>query len=577
MEEQELAIRCAHGDNAARKELYERYGSRILALCRRYVSDHADAEDLKQDAFIKIFRTINRFQWTRPGSLYSWMSRITINLAFDSSGKRRELARQLVDVDVDVLENDIPDEPLKEEAASVPPEILAAMIEALPEGYRTVFKLYCIDGLSHKDIASLLGIKEKSSSASLSRARKLLSEAIQEYWCNQEEGASPAGWSSILRKMRREAALRVGTIAMAILLPLSTLLIWRTNHQNSSPFVANQTAVVPNESADSYNEPPLALDDTPGFLGEAKTNPSYQTIHQGRPRIVDLVPGDTSAVVISHIESHLPESSSPSFPTDTVSSFKADPIPDIAPDHTQDSQTVNDNSFLILPEQNQRHRPRISLNLWAGSGTARRGSEVKLNSSPYVAALTYMNAVDPAIRPGVRSNSDNAVEWLVNNTAPDTFISATNSYRHDLPVSLGLTARTGITKRMGLESGIEYTYLHSAVDSEAGRLDQRLHFVGIPIRMDLRLWTGNSVDLYVGLGAKAEKCFSASLGKVRCEEKTLQWSAGAFAGVQYRIGARSYLFFQPEFSYGFTGTDLITYRTENPFVFSLDAGIRFDL
>ena len=169
MEEQELALRCARGDNAARRELYIQYGSRILALCRRYVSDPADAEDLKQDAFVKIFRVIGRFRWTRPGSLYAWMSRVTINMAFDSYGKRRRLAKQLVDVDE--MENTIPDESTYEEAASVPPEVLAAMIDALPEGYRTVFKLYCIDGLSHKDISALLGIKEKSSSASLARAR----------------------------------------------------------------------------------------------------------------------------------------------------------------------------------------------------------------------------------------------------------------------------------------------------------------------------------------------------------------------------------------------------------------------
>ena len=152
MEEQELALRCARGDNAARRELYVQYGSRILALCRRYVSDPADAEDLKQDAFVKIYRVIGRFRWTRPGSLYAWMSRVTINMAFDSYGKRRRLARQLVDVEE--MENVIPDESTREEAASVPPEVLSAMIEALPEGYRTVFKLYCIDGLSHKDIAA---------------------------------------------------------------------------------------------------------------------------------------------------------------------------------------------------------------------------------------------------------------------------------------------------------------------------------------------------------------------------------------------------------------------------------------
>ena len=239
MEEQELALRCARGDNAARRELYVQYGSRILALCRRYVSDPADAEDLKQDAFVKIFRVIGHFHWTRPGSLYAWMSRVTINMAFDSYGKRRRLARQLVDVET--MENVIPDESTYEEAASVPPEMLSAMIEALPEGYRTVFKLYCIDGLSHKDIAALLGIKEKSSSASLSRARALLSDAIREYWRNQEEGTSPDSWSRILRKMHRAAALRATAIAVALLLPVSSL----PHHRGSHPARSGGTYACP--------------------------------------------------------------------------------------------------------------------------------------------------------------------------------------------------------------------------------------------------------------------------------------------------------------------------------------------
>ena len=89
MEEQELARRCARGDNAARRELYETYGSRLLALCRRYACDASEAEDLMQDAFVKIFRVIGRFRWTRPGSLYSWMARVALNQAFDSARKRK--------------------------------------------------------------------------------------------------------------------------------------------------------------------------------------------------------------------------------------------------------------------------------------------------------------------------------------------------------------------------------------------------------------------------------------------------------------------------------------------------------
>ena len=180
MTEQELARRCAHGDNEARRELYLTYGSRMRALCRRYTANAAEADDLMQDAFIKIFRVIDHFVWTRPGSLYSWMSRVAINMAFDSAKLKKRLAREIMDVEdlVDVAS----DEPCREETETIPFDVLKEMIESLPEGYRTVFKLYCIDNLSHKEIASLLGIKEKSSSANLARARASLAGAIRKYF-----------------------------------------------------------------------------------------------------------------------------------------------------------------------------------------------------------------------------------------------------------------------------------------------------------------------------------------------------------------------------------------------------------
>ena len=556
MEEQELALRCARGDNAARRELYIQYGSRILALCRRYVSDPADAEDLKQDAFVKIFRVIGRFHWTRPGSLYAWMSRVTINMAFDSYGKRRRLAKQLVDVEE--MENVIPDESAYEEAASVPPEVLAAMIDALPEGYRTVFKLYCIDGLSHKDISALLGIKEKSSSASLARARALLSDAIREYWRNEEEGTSPDSWSRILRKMHRAAALRASAIAVAVLLPVSSLLLWHSTRQPSAPAIAEITPTVPEEPTPAPEEPATVQEDT--FLPFSRPSVSLNipSVLQSTPSVVQ---NDSSVIPSEAKESvSIPDSTSTVTPT-SPRNLPPDPI----------------DPFLTLPEQIQRQRPRVSLSFRAGSGTNRRRTDVSLNSTPYIAALTYMNQVDPRFRPDVRSNYGNAIEWLANNSAPGSFTSGVNRYRHDLPVSLGITVRMELTPRTGLESGLEYTYLHSTVDSDGGQMSQRLHFVGVPVRMDTRLWTGNGLDLYAGLGVKAEKCIAASMGYVNCEEPRLQWSTGAFAGVQYRIGPRAHLYFQPEFSYSLTKTDLVTYRTETPLVFTLNAGLRFDL
>ena len=577
MEEQELALRCARGDNAARRELYMQYGSRILALCRRYVSDPADAEDLKQDAFVKIYRVIGRFRWTRPGSLYAWMSRVTINMAFDSFGKRRRLARQLVDVDE--MESVIPDESTREEAASVPPEVLAAMIEALPEGYRTVFKLYCIDGLSHKDIAALLGIKEKSSSASLSRARALLSDAIREYWRNQEEGASPESWAGILRKMRRATALRVSATAMALLLPVSALLLWHSNRQPSAPPIAEVTPTVPVEPS-PVPEEPIAIQE------DAFVPYSRPSVAQGNSYVIPsnspVIPSEAK----ESLSSPVVPNDSPVVPSDT-SATSQEPRQEPKQAPKQDTRPDPIDPFLTLPEQIQRQRPRISLSLRAGSGATRRSADVDLDSTPYIAALTYMNEIrlpDGAINAidgievwNVRSNYGNAIEWLTNNSAPGLFASTKDSYRHDLPVSLGLTARMELTPRLGVESGLEYTYLHSTVLSEATHMDQRLHFVGIPVRMDARLWSRGGIDLYAGLGVKAEKCIAATMGRIECEEPRLQWSAEAFAGVQYRIAPRTHLYFQPQISYSFTKTDLVTYRTETPMMFTLNAGLRFDL
>lgn len=179
MHEAELARLCARGEIGAREELYRKYSPRLLALCLRYSPDRATAEDTMQDAFIKIFRVIRKFRWEREGSLYSWMSRVTLNLCFDSMKKRRRIAALLQDAEG--LER-IPDSPPDYgETAAIPAETLQAMVEELPEGYRTVFKLHCLEGLSHKEIASMLGIKENSASCSLSRARVILAKKIKEY------------------------------------------------------------------------------------------------------------------------------------------------------------------------------------------------------------------------------------------------------------------------------------------------------------------------------------------------------------------------------------------------------------
>ena len=170
----ELAQLCARGDENARKELYTRYATYLYALCIRYVGDREEARDLMHDSMIKIFDTIGKYRPT--GSLKSWCSRVTINHVIDGMRK----ARRFETVSIDGLNEKIP-EPSSESMTKIPKEVLMKMIGELPHTKRVVFNLYCVEGYSHKDIAKMLDIKEKTSSSLLFKAREQLSGNIRNY------------------------------------------------------------------------------------------------------------------------------------------------------------------------------------------------------------------------------------------------------------------------------------------------------------------------------------------------------------------------------------------------------------
>ena len=180
MEEQILAEGCRKGDNAARRELYDRYAARLLAICVRYVGDRATAEDLMHDAFLKIYGAFDRFTFRGAGSLRAWIERITVNVALEWLRNRNRIG--MVELDEGRAAASLADsEPDPAQVARVPREVLMRFVAELPDGYRAVFNLYCIEGLPHREIARLLGINEKSSSSQLFRARSLLARKIKAY------------------------------------------------------------------------------------------------------------------------------------------------------------------------------------------------------------------------------------------------------------------------------------------------------------------------------------------------------------------------------------------------------------
>lgn len=178
MSETELVKRCGKGDNLARKQLYEQYAGQLLTICVRYVSDADAAKDVLHDAFLKIFRSIDKFAYRGEGSLKAWLVRIVINesLGYLRSQSSFVICETLVEEMIGMEEANEQDS-LEE----IPQSVLMQFIRELPLGYRTVFNLYVFEEKTHKEIAEMLCISEHSSSSQLSRAKTLLIKKVNHF------------------------------------------------------------------------------------------------------------------------------------------------------------------------------------------------------------------------------------------------------------------------------------------------------------------------------------------------------------------------------------------------------------
>ena len=175
--EAKLLQAVQRGDRAATERFYRLYVRYVTALCSRYITDDEDLKDLIQEIFIKLFTTIAHFDYRGEGSLKAWIGRIALNETISYIRQKRRI--ETVSLEVMPTEEEMPDEELPTE--QVPTEVLYRFIRELPEGYRTVFNLFVIEGKSHKEIAQLLGIKVNTSTSQYYKAKALLAQKINDY------------------------------------------------------------------------------------------------------------------------------------------------------------------------------------------------------------------------------------------------------------------------------------------------------------------------------------------------------------------------------------------------------------
>jgi RNA polymerase sigma-70 factor (ECF subfamily) len=167
----EIIAACQSGDRTAQKKLFEVYSKGMLMVCSRYVKDCHVAEELLLNGFYKFFKTIDRFQYVDNNSIGAWLKKIMVNECLMHLRERKKVKFVPEEYGGEV---GISEAVLEKLNAN---EILA-LINELPDGYRTVFNLYVIEGFSHKEIATMLGVSEGTSKSQLSKAKVFLQKIL---------------------------------------------------------------------------------------------------------------------------------------------------------------------------------------------------------------------------------------------------------------------------------------------------------------------------------------------------------------------------------------------------------------
>jgi RNA polymerase sigma-70 factor (ECF subfamily) len=172
MEEQELIKGCIAARPMAQKALFDIYAPKLYVVCLRYMKDQMRAQDVLQDTFVKIFAHIGNYK--SEGAFEGWLKKIAVNTSLDQLRKDKKL---LTDVSLDDVSHKIAHQDYSVEKLMA--DDLLKLVQALPDGYRTVFNLFAIEGYSHQEISSQLGISESTSKTQYLRARAYLKDRIE--------------------------------------------------------------------------------------------------------------------------------------------------------------------------------------------------------------------------------------------------------------------------------------------------------------------------------------------------------------------------------------------------------------
>jgi RNA polymerase sigma-70 factor (ECF subfamily) len=174
---------CKKGKRSAQKQLYDLLADQLYWTCRRYLKHEEDIEEVLADSFYTIFTKLDQLK--HHDAIYTWSKRITINNCL------KRVKKDFTHLYID----DMKTHPAAQEVAEARLEEhqLLKLVDQLPQGCQTIFKLYVIEGYAHKDIAEALEISTGTSKSQLNVAKTKLKAMVNRYYYQNEKNNEQAG------------------------------------------------------------------------------------------------------------------------------------------------------------------------------------------------------------------------------------------------------------------------------------------------------------------------------------------------------------------------------------------------
>lgn len=560
-----LVEECKGGNKDALNLFYTRFAPRMLRVASRYVHEQKDAEDIVHDGFIVALTHLDSIK--DPNKVDFWLASIIKNLSLQF----------LKSQDVAEILHDIPDMEEEQDPENfIDIKTLEYLINKLPTGYQKVFRLAVLENKSHKEIGKLLGIAPNSSSSQLFHAKLMMRKLISEY--------------------KKQA----GVFSLLLLALSGGIWYWRSmdNNHLSNPesrqFIASSNKKeIPESNKDtekqtSSTQTPVSnsVGQSPSLIAKASsTSQSGRSAVSGikshAPEKIDKeAAGDSTRVngnIMPENRGNIAENNSNI--SNDVNLYPEKPVSSSDPTSTKRDDLYYAYNQDLPPIQTISDEWSVGFGVNPGLLSF---NNIETTSDAIASTPPYSDDKNDPVQP------ENPDEYThARSYARDAYKNYNDVAHHNyMPISFSLAVNKPLTKTIGLETGLTYTYLHSKFETSTSRVNCHWHYLGIPLKVNLNTFSSSRFRLYASIGGEVD----IPLYSNAVAEKTVMypdlltgkfnssvvWSLSASYGISYNISNRIEIFVEPTLNYHFEHNHIVPNTwTDDKWGLSIPFGFRF--